>query len=81
MEKWLDVTYYHHSGFSAAMDDVLLVFDYWLGEKGELPENKRLSAMYFGLSMIIALLTQKLYTLMTRQYILRRRDKVRRLFK
>ena len=37
--------------------------------------------MYFGLSMIIALLTQKLYTLMTRQYILRRRDKVRRLFK
>ena len=43
MEKWLDVTYYHHSGFSAAMDDVLLVFDYWLGEKGELPENKRIA--------------------------------------
>ena len=43
MEKWLDVTYYHHSGFSAAMDDVLLVFDYWLGEKGELPENKRIT--------------------------------------
>ena len=43
MEKWLDVTYYHHSGFSAAMDDVLLVFDYWLGERGELPENKRIT--------------------------------------
>lgn len=43
MEKWLDVTYYHHSGFSAAMDDVLLVFDYWLGEKGELPESKRIT--------------------------------------
>ena len=43
MEKWLDVTYYHHSGFSAAMDDVLLVFDYWLGEKRELPENKRIT--------------------------------------
>ena len=37
--------------------------------------------MYFGLSMIIALLTQKLYTLMTRQYILRWRDKVRTLIK
>ena len=47
----------------------------------ELPENKWLSAMYFGLSMIIALLTQKLYTLMTRQYILRRRDKVRKLLR
>ena len=43
MEKWLDVTYYHHSGFSAAMEDVLLVFDYWLGEKGELPESKRIT--------------------------------------
>ena len=47
----------------------------------ELPENKWLSAMYFGLSMIIALLTQKLYTLMTRQYILRWRDKVRKLLR
>ena len=37
--------------------------------------------MYFGLSMLIALLTHKLYTLMTRQYILRRRDKVRKLLR
>lgn len=39
----IDVTYYHHSGFSAAMDDVLLIFDYWQGEHGELPEDKRIT--------------------------------------
>lgn len=43
MEQFLDITYYHHSGFSAALDDMLLVFDYWTGENGELPENKRIT--------------------------------------
>lgn len=43
MDRKLTVTYYHHSGFSVAMDDVLLVFDYWTGEHGELPEDKRIT--------------------------------------
>ena len=43
MDRKLTVTYYHHSGFSVVMDDVLLVFDYWTGEHGELPEDKRIT--------------------------------------
>lgn len=43
MDRKLTVTYYHHSGFSVAMNDVLLVFDYWTGEHGELPEDKRIT--------------------------------------
>ena len=43
VDRKLTVTYYHHSGFSVAMDDVLLVFDYWTGEHGELPEDKRIT--------------------------------------
>lgn len=43
MDRKLTVTYYHHSGFSVTMDDVLLVFDYWTGEHGELPEDKRIT--------------------------------------
>lgn len=43
MDRKLTVTYYHHSGFSVAMADVLLVFDYWTGEHGELPEDKRIT--------------------------------------
>ena len=38
----LDITYYLHSGFSCAIGDTFLIFDYWLGEKGELRENKRI---------------------------------------
>lgn len=30
------VTYYHHSGFSVAVNETLLVFDYWRGEDGAL---------------------------------------------
>lgn len=39
----MNLTYYHHSGFSAAVDDILLVFDYWLGEHRELPVEKRIN--------------------------------------
>lgn len=40
----MNVTYYYHSGFSVAMGGVLLIFDYWRGEHGELPEDKRITA-------------------------------------
>lgn len=43
MDRKLTVTYYHHSGFSVAMEDVLLIFDYWTGEQGELPQEKRIT--------------------------------------
>lgn len=43
MAQSFTVTYYHHSGFSVAWEKVLLVFDYWLGEQGELPEDKRIT--------------------------------------
>lgn len=46
LAQFVNVTYYHHSGFSAAMDDVLLVFDYWQGEKMELPREKRIDHAY-----------------------------------
>ena len=43
MDRKLTITYYLHSGFSVAMEDVLLVFDYWTGEQGELPQDKRIT--------------------------------------
>lgn len=43
MEKTLTITYYHHSGFSCALGQTLLVFDYWTGENDELPEEKRIT--------------------------------------
>lgn len=42
MEAKCEIVYYYHSGFTAAMDDTLLVFDYWEGN-GALPEDKRLT--------------------------------------
>lgn len=48
MEQLLDITYYHHSGFSAALDDTLLIFDYWIGEHGELPFPKRITPELLG---------------------------------
>ena len=38
MSKKMTVTYYHHSGFSVASGDVLLVFDYWRGKAKPFPE-------------------------------------------
>ncbi len=38
MSKKMTVTYYHHSGFSVASGDVLLVFDYWRGKASRFPE-------------------------------------------
>ena len=38
MSQKMTVTYYHHSGFSVASGDVLLVFDYWRGKSNRFPE-------------------------------------------
>ncbi len=38
MSKAMTVTYYHHSGFSVASGDILLVFDYWRGKASKFPE-------------------------------------------
>jgi len=43
LSQQLQITYYYHSGFSVKWEDVLLIFDYWLGEKEELPEDKRIT--------------------------------------
>ncbi len=43
MELHASVTYHHHSGFSVQVENTLLVFDYWEGEKGELPAAARLT--------------------------------------
>ena len=37
------VTYYHHSGFTVEIGETLMVFDYWRGEKAELPPDKQLT--------------------------------------
>ena len=34
-KQWI-ITHYYHSGFSVACEDVLVIFDYWRGEEGEL---------------------------------------------
>lgn len=41
------VTYFHHSGFSVAVGDTLLVFDYWRGENGEIKDAAALSESDF----------------------------------
>ena len=46
MPKTYELTYYMHAGFSLVCGDVLLVYDYWLGENGELPVDRRITPMW-----------------------------------
>ena len=48
MELKAAVKYHHHSGFSVEVGSILLVFDYWEGEKGELPAFARLTSGSFS---------------------------------
>ena len=41
------VTYFHHSGFTVAVEDTLLVFDYWRGEHEELSQSAQLKDQDF----------------------------------
>ena len=41
------VTYFHHSGFTVAAGDTLLVFDYWRGDHQELSGEKQLGKQDF----------------------------------
>ena len=43
MNKEFIITHYYHSGFSVSHNDILLVFDYWRGEEGELTEKLQIS--------------------------------------
>ena len=43
LAQFMNLTYDHHSGFSAAVNDILLVFDYWLGDRQDLPASKQLT--------------------------------------
>ena len=43
VEQNLLITHYYHSGFSVAGGRTLLVFDYWLGERGEVTPDKQLT--------------------------------------
>ena len=45
MSKTLIITHYYHSGFSVADENVLLVFDYWRGEEGELTPELELTGV------------------------------------
>ncbi|MCQ2454366.1 MAG: MBL fold metallo-hydrolase [Clostridia bacterium] len=44
MSTEVKVTYFHHSGFTVAVDKTLLVFDYWRGEEKPLRESECLNA-------------------------------------
>ena len=44
MSLQLKITHYYHSGFSVACDDILLIFDYWRGEFGELTPDREITA-------------------------------------
>jgi len=48
MDRMLTITYYHHSGFSVASGDVLLVFDYWTGKARKLPEERQIRPEYLA---------------------------------
>ena len=48
MADFASVTYYHHSGFTVSVKDTLLVFDYWRGEHGEVPQNMALGPRDFA---------------------------------
>ena len=48
MDRTLTVTYYLHSGFSCALDRVLLIFDYWRGEHQELAADKCIDPATFA---------------------------------
>ena len=39
------VTYYHHSGFTVAIGETLMGFDYWRGENGELTGSDQLVSL------------------------------------
>lgn len=52
------ITYYHHSGFTVAVKDTLLVFDYWRGEHGEIDENVQLTDRDFaGFKRVLVFVT------------------------
>ncbi|MBQ9265077.1 MAG: MBL fold metallo-hydrolase [Clostridia bacterium] len=38
-DKQATVTYYYHSGFSVAVGETLMIFDYWRGDAGQLPRR------------------------------------------
>lgn len=48
MDRMLTITYYHHSGFSVASGNVLLVFDYWTGKARKLPEDRQIRPEYLA---------------------------------
>ena len=43
MSRVLRITHYYHSGFSVSEGQILLVFDYWRGEEGELTPDLELT--------------------------------------
>ena len=43
MSRVLRITHYYHSGFSVSEGRILLVFDYWRGEEGELTPDLELT--------------------------------------
>ena len=48
------VTFFHHAGLMAAVEDTLLIFDYWQGENGEVSEENRITEKDFeGYKQII----------------------------
>ena len=54
------VTFFHQSGFTVAVEDTLLVFDYWRGENAELPESARLQESDFdGYRQILVFVTSR----------------------
>ena len=42
MSHQFRITHFYHSGFSIEAGDLLFVFDYWRGEKGELSGNRQI---------------------------------------
>lgn len=37
------VTFFHHAGFMVAVEDTLMIFDYWRGENGEINQENQLT--------------------------------------
>ena len=46
MSTCFRIKHYYHSGFSIHSGDILLVFDYWRGEKDELPPESQITEAF-----------------------------------
>lgn len=46
MNSELKITHFYHSGFSVGFEDMIFIFDYWRGEKEEIPAELQITSEF-----------------------------------